>query len=405
MRLKHADGRFWNGKRRGEEVIANWGNAQRTQHKGTQFSSAHQAKQEFATLLRKLESMGYRREIPVAVLSALAKNPRDEGALAVLADDLLAQGDVRGSLASLAGHRRAKEMSQFIEQHASELFGQALPDVESGRVRDLSWSWGFLFGATFDEVEEGSVGEAVPLLELVRRLGTAPVASLLRDVVLLAPWNGGWADSVSALSEWDHPEVLHSLVLHEGGQDAEDGLPTVDFDVSELQGLRSLEFVGNGEPGGLATLMLRRYSHRHGQPSPTELTTLTRQVELEALELDFVNEGIKVAHLMSLLKSLPRLRHLALRRLDVTDALVLELLELPQLRRLESLDLSACEATESEAIESLEAGKRALLAVRAFAPPYLRGTDDWTPDEEVRELAVTGWPNLVEAAWPARQNS
>lgn len=410
MRLLHADGHFWAGSIEGREVFARWGQPGKVQQRSTPFTTVAKARAEFAGLVKKLEGLGYRRELPEPVLRGLQANPKDEQVMSVFADELQTRGSPIGTLAALSGHRKRDGMGAFIEKNARVLLGPSVEDVELGRIRELSWSWGFLYGVAIDELAEEQTDTVATVEELIGRLADAPVATALREVRLF-PTGVPWSEAVKLLSRLPHPELLAAIRLDGSGFNHWDLHDAGDFRGvwSRFPVLRELELFGTSmQLGDVDSLPLRRFSRRGGGISEKDLNVLSKLDQLEALELGFGRgyDEETDRQLLALLPRLGNLEHLALRDLELTERLCERLFELPMWRQLRSVDLSDCWVDESTA-RFLGVERTSFRHLERLASPYmLEASDDldFEPDdEEERERipVLDALPNLVSSAWPA----
>ncbi|MBM4776747.1 MAG: hypothetical protein GQE15_03500 [Archangiaceae bacterium] len=361
--------------------------------------------------MKKLEGLGYQRELPEPVLRGLQSNPKDEQVMSVFADELQTRGGPIGTLAALSGNRKRDGMGAFIEQNARALLGPAVEDVELGRVRELSWSWGFLYGVAIDELAEEESDTVATVEELIGRLAEAPVATALRDVTLF-PTGVPWSEAVKRLSRLSHPEVLAAIRLDGSGFTRWDEHDAGDFRGvwSRFPALRDLELFGTSmQQGDLESLPLRRLSRLGGGISERDLKTLAKLDQLEALELGFGrgSEEETDRHLLALLPRLGDLRHLALRDLELTERFCERLLELPMWKQLQSVDLSDCWVDDESTARFLGEERTAYRHLERLAGPFmLEASDepDFEPDEDderERIPVLDALPNLVNSAWRA----
>lgn len=409
MQLKHPDGRFWVGRQQASQVFARWGTSTKVQERTSKFKTPALAARELAGLVKKLEALGYVADFPRSLLESLAANPRDEAALAVLGDALLATGDARGELAALTVQRRASELGKFLVSNAARLFGPALDDADRGFLDELTWSPGFLYGATVHEQVAGEPDER-PLPDSVRRLFEAPVAALLRELVLSGSTGESWTEVARVLQTAPNVELLSVLRLRTESDFGEFEPSDLSDLWPHLPNLRALELGGAAlNVGRLDLPQLRELSRTGGGFTPADAAALAASPlpQLERLELGFEAESTAdtdalVVHCLQR----PTVRHLALRSLTLSERLIEKLLDSGALERLESLDLGDCVVDEAEAAELLRDSRKALLKLERLTSPT------WPPDDEayrevddepeLGEPVLEGLRNLVDDAWAER---
>jgi uncharacterized protein (TIGR02996 family) len=327
----------------------------------------------------------------------LLEDPDNEELHLVYADWLQERGDPLGELIALqaAARRdptaeRQLAVEQHLRKHQAYLLG-ALAECRS--VLQLDWHLGFLRKARLARAPRARhVYEGKVLLGWLLQL---PIARLLRELEL------GLLDSVYGGSQ-QHGEMVRFLLAA-----PRPTLRSVDIDFSHRWSIGAdIEEIANlvDTLPGLRRLAVRAVrtrlaalDHPHleeltlhiGYATPANLAALgsARWPALRSLRLALLGYQVTrrdITHLGPLLqaKSVPRLRHLALRIQSAPprplegDELVQLLLDAPLLRQLEELDLSRAALGDAGV---------ALLAANADRVAHLRlelSDDEWlTPGE------------------------
>ncbi len=375
MRFVSPDGSFWEVSLTGKTVHARWGRAESVKTRTAPFKTIALAKAELEQLVKKVKKLGYRLEgKPAGVAEALRANPDDDSPLVVHGDELVAEGDLRGELATLVTRGLTKELGRFLQANATALFGAAEGDVHEGSAGDLVWAPGFVRQVT---ISTADTTDAAELIAVTRRFLSAPVAEFIRELNFGLSYDS-WSLAARQVTRAKHPELVNALRFDAFDHEAivfED-VDAGDFDElwPRLPELRELKIAaGAMDPGELVLPELRFFSRIGGGFTAREVRAITtaRWPKLDRLELGFAREsGDEVSALLSWLGRAPALAHLALRGVELSEDQVELLLDSEALPRLRTLDLSDV-LVDEDAAERLRDGAEALAHLKRFSSPSL----------------------------------
>lgn len=399
MRYLQPDGSFWEVTLTGKTVHARWGKGAAVKTRTAPFKSAAEAKAELEALIRKVKALGYRpEEKPRGVAEALRAHPHDDSPLMVYADELLAQGDLRGELAALVMRGKKAALGRFLRAHAPALFEAAENDVHDGFAGELLWAPGFVREVTLAAEDTRDVGE---LVAVTRRFLAAPVAEFVREVNFGLSYES-WVHAAEQVTRCRHPELVTALrfdAFDASGADLEN-VAAGDFSEiwPRLPELREFKIcTGAMDPGECELPELRSYSRLGGGFSSTEVHALTRAQwpKLERLELGFDEErGVDPGNLLTWVFQKPlTLKHLALRGLTLSPDQLEALLDSELLPKLRTLDLSDVMLDE-DAAEQLRDGAEQLAHLERLSSPFLMDEEGEPTMPVLEDLE-----NLVEDAF------
>lgn len=375
MRFVSPDGSFWEVTLTGKTVHARWGRAESVKTRTAPFKTVALAKVELEQLVKKVKSLGYRlEERPSGIAEALRAKPGDDSPLIVHADELLADGDLRGELAALVTRGLTKELGRFLRSNAPALFGAAEADVHDGSAGDLVWAPGFVREVTLSTADTTDAGE---LIAVTKRFLSAPVAEFIRELNFGLSYES-WAGVARQVTRAKHPELINALRFDafDHADVALEDVDAGDFDElwPRLPELRELRIVaGAMDPGELVLPELRFFSRLGGGFSAREVRALTtaRWPRLERLELGFTEEsGGDITALLAWIWKTPSIKHLALRDLELSQEQVEFLLDSELLPKLRTLDLSDV-LLDEDAAEQLRDGAEQLAHLKRFSSPSL----------------------------------